>query len=234
MKMDKTKDEVILQISSQKEWQQYLNNLRDSNIKEAHSKAKEHKIIRANFIERWLLGYFDNNERWGAFCWLVDNCKLSKRAFNVGLKEAWTTGRGDIKAIKYFGKSERKYLMDNMERAYYKKLPNIVTIYRGCNKLEYEDDDNFLGLSWTTERKVAEFFAFRNRGCNINDGRVYSVNISKLEISAIFLDRHEYEVIYINLFPDKEQIYLVTDKPTDYYYSFIKELEQQNKQIQAK
>jgi len=52
----------------------------------------------------------------------------------------------------------REYFMSKSERNYFKKLPKMITIYRGMTVAEFESGD--FGLSWTLSKKVAEFFAY--------------------------------------------------------------------------
>jgi hypothetical protein len=51
----------------------------------------------------------------------------------------------------------RSEMMTKRELARWRKLPKIVTAYRGC------DSHNRLGLSWSTNRAVAEQFPFLDR-----------------------------------------------------------------------
>lgn len=167
-----------------------------------------------------LLTYADSEDRWQLFADFVENGNLTDKAFNVGLKEAWTCGKGtgDFRALAYFKKADKILMMNDEELAYYSSLPDRVTLYRGCNKGEVEDEDSALGISWTIERKVAEFFAFRFEQ---TDTAVYSIEVEKKNIDALFLNRKEYEAICLGVC--EEDITLITDTPTEYYNEFIEE-----------
>lgn len=170
-----------------------------------------------------------NKERWKLFCKLVESNKLTKKAFNVGLKDAYTTGVYDYRAQDYFAISDKNLMMDKAEIKYYNHLPEVVTLYRGASYREFDEEwrESNFGLSWTTERKVAEFFAFRGKGCSIKDGRVYKIEIKKEAISAVFLERGEYECILtqqsgLDYFAFDDAV-IVTDKPTIYYQQYLEE-----------
>jgi len=65
----------------------------------------------------------------------------------------------------------------------WEKLPNEITVYRG-------GDD--MGLSWTTEIKVAEFF---QRRYHDGAGRVFQSTIMKRDVLAYLTDRSESEIV---------------------------------------
>lgn len=165
-----------------------------------------------------LITYAGNENRWQLFGELVERANLTNKAFNIGLKEAWTSGigTGDYMALEYFEEADKLQVMDKEELAYYNSLPNLVTLYRGCNKCEVESGT--LGFSWTTQRKVAEFFAFRHEQTNTS---VYSIKVPKEDISTIFLCRNEFEVIYLHACA--KEMSITTEIPTEYYDSYIKE-----------
>ena len=73
------------------------------------------------------------------------------------------------------------------ERAFYSELPSLIAIWRGCERGRER------GLSWTTNRTVAEGFAQGKRCINANPTLV-SAAIPKQHIFGVFLDRDEWEV----------------------------------------
>jgi hypothetical protein len=80
--------------------------------------------------------------------------------------------------------------------AAYAELPQTLTVYRGeCN-------DG--GISWTTDRKVAKFFAHRN--INESTGRVLKRKIQKNAIFAYFTSRSESEVLLIEPLVEDDSI----------------------------
>ena len=80
----------------------------------------------------------------------------------------------------------RHALMDDEESKEYDALPDMVTIYRGCQKGINED-----GLSWTLDKKKAQWFATRYQ----KDGIVLERTVPKSQIIAYYAGRGESEVI---------------------------------------
>lgn len=189
---------------------------------EVINEAFQREIVTGDDIKSVLLTYSDSNNRWELFANLAENGKLSDEAFNVGLAIAWVEGKGtgDYRAISYFMKCKKEIIMDEKELVYYDSLPDKVTLYRGCSMEEYEDDA--FGISWTTNREVAEFFAFR---CEQEGTAVYSMEVDKNDIRAVFLSRNEFEAIYL----DSYEVTLVTDKPTELYNNYMIKKRQQDK-----
>lgn len=88
-------------------------------------------------------------------------------------------------AIKSIEGIPRKYLMSRTEMRQYKKLPSVLTIYRGTSELEAEPR-----FSWSMDINVANKFA---------NGFLYSATIEKEQIIALFSENtYESEVI-VNL-----------------------------------
>lgn len=108
-----------------------------------------------------------------------------------------------VKLFLESDKPNRELIMNANERRYFSKLPEKLTIYRGCSK--HEATSGNLRFSWTIKRKVAEFFAFDYRNSLI-DGKysrpkehftVIERTIDKSEAIAYFGGRKEAEIIYI-------------------------------------
>lgn len=214
--------------------------LRDKMIAEGGDSkaiAKYEPLIQAKMYEAALsypeldennivspLGLVDNQKRWKLFEQLCKKYVLSPKAFAVGLKYAWTTGiaTGNPNVIRFFRKVDGRLMMDEEEQQYFDKLPGVVTIYRGChiNELNYWDDNSkdnsCLGISWTTDRGVAEFFAFRHTK---EDRLVVRLDVVKSSIVTFINERSEYECIYLLAFLVKPMI--VTKKPTSYFKKYM-------------
>ena len=62
-----------------------------------------------------------------------------------------------------------------------------ATLYRGCSEAEIDSPE--LGLSWTLDREVADFFA------RIHHGKVISTTFDKRAMGGAWLDTAESEVI---------------------------------------
>ena len=84
----------------------------------------------------------------------------------------------------------RAEMMDERELKRWRKLPRVVTVYRGC------DSHNRLGLSWTTKRTVAEKFPFLNR-YHAKTPLLLTARVPKSCVVAIKLGRREEEAIVL-------------------------------------
>lgn len=136
---------------------------------------------------------------WDAFVELANDqeYQMSYETFYRGLCTAY--GNADsfdvYEAAEMFSEFENegwlKYA-DKKTKNFYDELPNVVTLYRGCTKEEAESGD--YGISWSTDKKVAEFFAkeYCRRDRN---GVVLEIQIYKSDICAVLLNRDESEVI---------------------------------------
>jgi hypothetical protein len=73
-------------------------------------------------------------------------------------------------------------------RAFYDVLPPVVPVWRGCERGRER------GLSWTTDRAVAEGFAIGKRCANEHPTLVRA-DIPKRHVFAVFVDRSESEIV---------------------------------------
>lgn len=89
---------------------------------------------------------------------------------------------------KLFRSIEPSLLMDNEEYESFLALEDPVTIYRGVTS---KNAQNINGMSWTLDRKTAEWFSqrFGDEGC------VYEAQIPKQYVYALFNGRGESEVV---------------------------------------
>lgn len=85
---------------------------------------------------------------------------------------------------------ERLAIMDSeSDLAMYDNLPTTVTVYRGVSR-----KDRIRGLSWTTNRKVAEWFA---RRFDAETPMLCQARVSKQDVIASFTERNESEVVVL-------------------------------------
>jgi hypothetical protein len=83
------------------------------------------------------------------------------------------------------------YLNDE-QRAHYDALPRKVTIYRGCDRELQE------GVSWSTRRKVAQYFATGGRYGTPDDPVIVKAIIDKCSPNFFFCTgnaRNEAEIV---------------------------------------
>jgi hypothetical protein len=75
------------------------------------------------------------------------------------------------------------------DRRFYDGLPDVVTVYRGCGRRRVR------GLPWTTDRKIAAYFARGGRFPAPPDPVIACATIAKVDLFFVSTDRNESEVI---------------------------------------
>lgn len=92
----------------------------------------------------------------------------------------------------------RKY-MSEKEQAFYNNLPDEIVVYRGIAVPDEDYIQDNLGLSWTYEFEVAEFFAnkYAKRFDKHNElvPIIMKKTVKKSDIAWIILGRDEAEVV---------------------------------------
>ena len=122
---------------------------------------------------------------------------MSRTDFDKYLAYSWVMSEnpnqdinvGILELIRWFKSADRKNLMEADELDYYNSLPDEVEIYRGIAVGRAEQE----GLSWTCNRKTAEWFAHR---FDIYDRKGYLLKgvVDKKDIFAYFNSRDEDEI----------------------------------------
>ena len=92
------------------------------------------------------------------------------------------------KGTRYFKKEQREF---------YKSLPKTVSLFRGCSS------SRVMGVSWTTDFKVAVGFARGHRYIDTPDPVMAKAEIPKSLIYSVCVDREESEVLWL---PDEKHI----------------------------
>jgi hypothetical protein len=101
-----------------------------------------------------------------------------------------------IKSFMLSKRPKRESIMNEEEQLFFNNLPNEVIIYRGCSLNEIESKQ--YRYSWSLDKEVACFFAFKyHRNDGIECG-VIEKKVSKNSLLAYFNDRAEAEVIYVH------------------------------------
>lgn len=187
----------------------------ETNIK-LSSLLKDSDIITKEIMFEALVLCNQDNV-WNTFVNIVNNYDCEADAIALGLECAYSRGRNiDLNEaqdlLEEFDIRLEDFLYSVKAKEVYNKLGDTVTIYRGCS----QDEDFIMNPSWTFNREVAEFFAFRNGQTNT---AVYSTQVDLIDIAALLLERNEDEVLVFDV--KKSEVELVTDKPTDYYNNYI-------------
>jgi len=133
--------------------------------------------------------------------------------------------RSLVKAAFSAKRLQKQYLMTTEEIKGLKKLGKTVTIYRGMTVKERRSGK--FGVSWTLDKRVAQFFADkypRNYSTHHEPKIVHSLNVNRRDILALLNDRQEQEVIYLRR-PFKTAYLMISKhiktyiKEADYYYA---------------
>jgi hypothetical protein len=82
--------------------------------------------------------------------------------------------------------------------AAFEALPDVVTIYRGCNYA------NKNGLSWSLSEETAQFFADRFYK-NDNTGMILEAQVKKSDVIALLNHRNEQEILLFDI-PDYKKL----------------------------
>jgi hypothetical protein len=155
---------------------------------EQKRKASEQALEEKNYKQFvWL---FERPYRVEAFIKIAD--QLSDTDYWRLLSDIWIDTENQYAYLKEWKKllsakrSSRHYMMEEEEDNLLRALPELVTIYRGCQKGLNED-----GLSWTLDKAKAKFFANRFG----KKGIILERKIPKSDIVAVLTGRGESEVI---------------------------------------
>jgi len=155
-------------------------------------KFKVLEVVRALGEENWnkYVWLHERPYRIDAFIKVAD--KMSDRCYWETLAVIWSDTENGWQNLSEWqrlfdsDRPERRYLMDTFDFQAYSNLPDVVTVYRGCQKNQNEN-----GLSWTLDKEKAQFFAKRLG----KKGIVLEKSVKKNQIVAVLLGRNEQEVI---------------------------------------
>jgi hypothetical protein len=116
---------------------------------------------------------------------------FTEEDYNEILKDIWLATEFPHqmpipRIISLFEQAKIDLLMTEEEVKIYKDLPESVTIFRGLQ----DNRAKLRGLSWTTKREVAEWFAKRWK-----KGTLYQAEINKKHIFMFTNERSEYECV---------------------------------------
>lgn len=85
-----------------------------------------------------------------------------------------------------------EHFMNEDDKRIFKELPDELTLYRGCRTIERD----YGGLSYTTEKKTAVWFANRFRSYDKdNEYYVKQITVPKHDCFAYLNGRQEFEII---------------------------------------
>ena len=170
------------------------------------------------------INWCSSDEVWDAWYELcteyADEYLMSYKTFYRGLILAYEKSKTSVYGAKELFEEVADYWYDfalKKDKDFYDNLKTdkkgYVTLYRGCSQTEIDDDE--IGTSWTTNRGIAEFFAFRY---DKPDAVVLRAQVHKWDIASVITSRGEEEVIVIVI----EDYEIVTREKTDYYDQYMK------------
>lgn len=169
---------VLKDIRNEKELQDVRKNILDT-IDAVTSYQHFMHILRAPYLPAFfkytkhLLSAFDYSSFLGSMWTIVEFPNVDD---NITVPEF----------VRIFRRAEKALLMDDDELRHYLDLPEEITVYRGIR-----GRGSLKALSWTIDIAQAEWFAQR-WGTN---GKVYSAQISREDVLAVFTSRGESELV---------------------------------------
>jgi hypothetical protein len=94
-------------------------------------------------------------------------------------------------------KKDRHCLMSEEEREFLNSLPDVIEIHRGMTVRESKSKE--YGISWTLDKKIAEFFAYEYLQALVSKEKktVVTQTIPKSEVIAYLNGREEQEILWI-------------------------------------
>lgn len=118
---------------------------------------------------------------------------LSLHDFSILLRQCWTkeeNPNGDVNvppslAAKWFCEADKEALMGKEEYAIFNNLPESFIIYRGVSH-----GRNPKGMSWTRDKKKAEWYANR-----FGIGYIIQGIAERKDVLAFFLNKDEEEIL---------------------------------------
>ena len=200
-----------------------------------YSKLKKNKkgAVTLRSLMDFLL-YCSSEERWDAF-WEIANGELARwypmswKTFYKGLQFAYSSGKANHNdarqlfsetayacGLEYATKKESDWLKKHIDEDGY------ITLYRGCIFEEAMSEE--IGISWTTDLGVAEFFAYRFEDSIKKQGYhpcVLTTKVPAHYVSCILLDRDEDEVILTELYSLDDGVKMHNQKPTEAYEKYM-------------
>ena len=75
-------------------------------------------------------------------------------------------------------------------REWFNALPDEITVYRGCERSSVD------GLSWTTDRTVADKFAYGRHGTRLDDPVIATTRVKKADVFFASNSRNEFEIVH--------------------------------------
>ncbi len=177
--------------------------------------------LNAEQVQNLLCRYANNRTCFAFFVELASTYTMTAEAYATGLRNAYIMGKPQdrYEALRcFYAVRDRRLLMNEEEQQALNDMPARVRIFRGCDIDEY--NTNVYGSSWTTQRSVADFFAWRFDKQD-SSRCVVSCTIDKAQVLAVFTGRKEHEVI-ADIVGTAAGVTLEADAPTADYLERVR------------
>lgn len=187
-------------------------------LKEAQAMAEP---LNADNVRHLLFKYANTRTRFALFMHIASTFEMTAEAYARGLRDAYTTGQPQDRyeaLLCFHAVRDRRALMNEEERKVLQDMPQQVQLFRGCSIEEY--NKQVYGSSWTTERSVADFFAWRFDKQD-SSRCVVSCIIDKAQVLAVFMERNEHEVV-ADIMGTAAGVTMVADAPTAQYLERVR------------
>jgi hypothetical protein len=160
------------------------------------------EMLECGFFDLYLTT-FDSHVRFRAFMDILP--RLTDRLYWTLLRDVWISTEVTLPHMRTWlellqaKRPERESFMMCSERRLLRRLPEVVTIYRGCGHV-----DGIYGLSWTLDHARAKFFAAYSCGprrrvlCPAQQGQwpiVAKATCSRSDVIAYLARRNEEEIV---------------------------------------
>ena len=194
----------------------YVSNMFDMSIdgelidlnKEENLKEVRNKYFKIIDESDLLRNYMFIRTPWKLTWFKYVNEYLSEEDYAKYLEDAWVSEENpnmDLnvsrkESIGYFKKANKKFLMNEEDYAYYKELPEELTVWKGVSPGRVS-----MGLSWTDDKEKAGWFKERFEGMSGEEGLLLEAKINKKDVLAYFNTRGEKELV-VDVFKIKKQI----------------------------
>ena len=177
--------------------------------------------LNADNVQHLLCRYANTRTRFAFFMDIASTYEMTAEAYAKGLRDAYITGqpKDRYEALRcFYAVRDKRALMTAEEWQVLQDMPARVQLFRGCSMDEY--NAHVYGSSWTTQRSVAEFFAWRFDKQD-SSRCVVSCIIDKAQVLAVFTERKEHEVV-ADIMGTAAGVTLEADAPTADYLERVR------------
>lgn len=164
--------------------------------------------------EYWRLARRDRRDH--AYSWSARRARFPSRHADIwrGLQTSWNDWEWpDMFWFRIFQQAREGWSLNHFceeNRAFYEALPDRIEIWRGSNTSHPLAEH---GMSWTTDKATAVWFAQRHAGVG-GEPLLFRAVIHKGDVALAVMDRSEFEIVAFSPWSlrEREQIHLTSDE----------------------